>query len=170
MIDPISRRAIQILSTSQHILVPLSELYHQLTAEGWMVSMTPELLEYLLAADDQFEFFDGLADSDLIDPGLQLDVRFRDILTGPLVMLRARALSSEIVMIDLLDYLKELNEALETAWRSRSASDAEVGAELLNLLLMGDMLERELRQTLQVAYLSGDFEFDSLDPDKLTNG
>ena len=71
------------------------------------------------------------------------------MLTGPLVMLRERGASTEKIMLDVLLHLQEMNEALETAWQLRPEGNDEIEAELLNLLMMGDMLEREIRQAIQ---------------------
>jgi hypothetical protein len=49
----------------------------------------------------------------------------------------------------MLLHLQEMNKALETAWQLRPSDNPEVEAELLNLLLMGDMLERQIKQALE---------------------
>jgi len=148
MIDPITNRVIHILSESVHILVPLDELYDRLANEGLMIWMTPELLEQFLMSDDRFEIYEGLADSELFDPMVQSELQTRGLLGGPLVMLEERATSSEEVMMDMLLHLQEMNTALETAWQLRPDDNPEVEAELLNLLMMGDMLEREIKRAL----------------------
>ncbi len=148
MIDPITSRVMQILSESIHILVPLDELYDRLANEGLMIWMTPELLEQFLMSDDRFEVYEGLADSELFDPMVQSELQTRGLLGGPLVMLQERATSSEEVMMDMLLHLQEMNTALETAWQLRPNDNPEVEAELLNLLMMGDMLEREIKRAL----------------------
>ncbi|MBN2004275.1 MAG: hypothetical protein JXA21_13050 [Anaerolineae bacterium] len=148
--DPISERAAQILETSKHILMPLSELYHNLTAEGLMGWTSPEMFEYLLSEDNRFDIFEGLADAELMRLSGLSDISAYGLLAGPLVMLRRRGTSPEIVQQDLLNHLKEMNSALETAWYLRPTGDAEIESELLQLLMMGDMLERELKHTLQL--------------------
>lgn len=148
MSDPISNRVARILSESPHVLVPLDELYDQLANEGLMVWMTPELLEQLLVSDERFEVYEGLADSDLFNPLVQSELQMRGLLGGPLVMLRERVSSTEEVMLDMLLHLQEMNSALETAWQLRPDGNPEVEAELLNLLMMGDMLEREVKRAL----------------------
>lgn len=149
MRDPISNRVSQILTESVHVLVPLDDLYNLLANEGLMVWMTPELLEQLLTADDRFEIYEGLADSELFEPLVQSELRARGLLGGPLVMLRERASTTEEVMMDMLLHLQEMNKALETAWQLRPEDNPEIEAELLNLLMMGDMLEREIKRALQ---------------------
>ncbi len=148
--DPISERAAQILATSKHILMPLSELYHNLTTEGLMVWTSPEMFEYLLSEDNRFDIFEGLAGAELLRLDGLNNTNVYGLLAGPLVMLRRRGTSPEIVQQDLLNHLKEMNAALEAAWNLRPAGDAEIESELLQLLMMGDMLERELKHALQL--------------------
>ncbi|MCU0519805.1 MAG: hypothetical protein MUF84_03800 [Anaerolineae bacterium] len=148
MTDPITKRVTQILSESEHILVPLDELYDRLANEGLMVWMTPELLEQFLMSDDTFEIYEGLADSDLFNPMVQSELQTRGLLGGPLVMLQERATSGDEVLMDMLLHLQEMNTALETAWQLRPENNPDIEAELLNLLMMGDMLEREIKRAL----------------------
>ena len=149
MNDPITDHISQILNESAHVLVPLEDLHDQLTHEGLMTWMTLELLEQLISEDDRFEIYEGLADSELFNPVVQIELQARGLLSGPLVMLRERVSSTEEVMLDMLLHLQEMNKALETAWQLRPEDNPAVDAEILNLLLMGDMLEREIKQALE---------------------
>ncbi|MGC9468723.1 MAG: hypothetical protein ACP5HS_09035 [Anaerolineae bacterium] len=149
MTDPITNRVAQILSESTHVLVPLDDLFERLANEGMMVWVTPDLFEQLLMSDDRFEVYEGLADSDLFSPIIQMELQARGLLGGPLVLLRERASTTQEVMLDMLLHLQEMNKALETAWRLRPEDNPAVEAELLNLLMMGDMLEREIRRALE---------------------
>lgn len=149
MNDPITNRIVRILSEAAHVLMPLDDLYERLANEAMMAWMTPGLLEELLISDDRFEVYEGLADSDLFNPMIQAELQARGLLGGPLVMLRARATSTEEVMLDMLLHLQEMNTALETAWKLRPQDNPDVEAELLNLLMMGDMLEREIKRALE---------------------
>ncbi len=166
MNDPITNHIAHILSQSSHVLMPVDDLYDLLTNEGLMLWMTMELLEDLLASDDRFEVYEGLADSDLFDPLIQAELQSRGLLVGPLVMLRERVNSPEEVMLDMLSHLQEMNTALETAWKLRPKDNPDVEAELLNLLMMGDMLEREIKRALETGDIiidlnSGDEQADA---------
>jgi hypothetical protein len=145
-------------------LVPLDDLYDRLAGEGLMVWMTEELLEQFLISDNRFEVYEGLADSDLFEPMVQAELQARGLLSGPLVMLRERASSTEDVLVDMLLHLEEMNTALETAWQLRPEDDPEVEAELLNLLMMGDMLEREIKRALETGSI-----IIELDPEQTNN-
>jgi hypothetical protein len=72
-------------------------------------------------------------------------------------------------MLDMLLHLKEMNKALETAWNLRPTDNPEVEAELLNLLMMGDMLEREIKRALETGTLIIDVESRN-EPTDLSDG
>ncbi len=158
MSDPITDRIVRILEESTHVLVPMDDLYDRLASEGMMVWITPELLEQLIASDDRFEIYEGLAESDLFNPLIQAELQARGLLGGPLVMLRERGTSTEDVMLDMLLHLQEMNRALETAWQLRPEDNADIEAELLNLLMMGDMLEREIKRALETGVIVIDLD------------
>ena len=149
MSDPITNYIAQLLAESEHVLVPLEALYEQLISEGMTPWIDPILFEELIHADDRFELYEGLGDSELFDPVVRIEVRARGLLGGPLVLLRERRATDEELMLDMLLHLQEMNKALETAWQLRPSDNPEVEAELLNLLMMGDMLEREIKRALE---------------------
>lgn len=167
MIDPITRRIILFLSESAHLLVPIEELYSALWDEGLLSATSEEDFEQLLVFDDRFEIYESLGHSDLFHPSIQAELRARGLLTGPLVMLRERGASTEQIMLDVLLHLEEMNQALETAWQLRPEGNDEIEAELLNLLMMGDMLEREIRHAIQSGTIV--MEFDVADTEDTTH-
>jgi hypothetical protein len=150
MTDPITNRAVQILTGSRRLLVPLDDLYRELAGEGLMSWTDLNTFEALLADDERFELVVGLGNSEFIDPALQAELINRGFLRGPMVVLQERRITPELVILDILHHLQEVNQALEAAWQVRPPNDPEVEAELINLLMMGDMLERELRQALRI--------------------
>ena len=149
MNDPITNYIENILTESEHVLVPLDELYARLMSEGMISWIDPMLFEQLIYEDDRFDLYDGFGDSEFFNPMVQAELEARGLLGGPLVLLRARSVTDEELMIDMLLHLQEMNKALETAWQLRPSDNPEVEAELLNLLLMGDMLERQIKQALE---------------------
>ncbi len=160
MIDPITNRIIQLLTESEHLLVPIEELYHSLLAEGLLPLTSEETFEQLIATDERFEVYESLGHSDLFHPSIQVELRARGLLTGPLVLLCERSASSEKIMLDVLLHLQEMNLALETAWQLRPEGNNEIETELLNLLMMGDMLEREIKHAIQTGMVVMDFDVD----------
>ncbi|HOT93355.1 MAG TPA: hypothetical protein PLJ78_16590 [Anaerolineae bacterium] len=150
MKDPITARTVQLLTQSQHILVPVADLYNTLMAEGLMSQLSLEMYMYLLASDADFEIIGGLEDLEVFNSLLRAELEVQGFGSGPLVMLRRRALEPKQVIQDVLTHLHEMNAALESAWRVRPVNDPETEAKLIQLLLMSDMLTREIEGALHV--------------------
>ena len=163
MIDPITSRIILHLTESEHLLVPIEELYHNLRDEGLLSVTTEESFEQLIVSDDRFEVYESLGHSDLFHPAIQAELRARGLITGPLVMLRERGGNTDQIMLDVLLHLQEMNQALETAWQLRPEGNDDIEAELLNLLMMGDMLEREIKQAIQNGTAIMEFDVDGIE-------
>lgn len=163
MIDPITSRIIQLLTESDHLLVPIEGLYLSLRDEGLLSLTTEETFEQLIVTDERFEVYESLGHSDLFHPAVQAELRARGLLTGPLVMLRETGASPEKIMLDVLLHLQEMNHALETAWQLRPDGNDEIEKELLNLLMMGDMLEREIKHAIQTGTVVMEFDVDGLE-------
>ena len=148
MTDPITNRTAQILAGADALLIPISEIYDALKSEGWMGWINEDMFLRLLLSDSRFDVVEGLAGTEILEmvlPNAMLGHRW---LSGPRVMLRSRVTSPRAIIVDELDNLAEMNEALEIAWQMYAADDPEIRAELINLLMMADMLERELKYAL----------------------
>jgi hypothetical protein len=154
MSDPITERAVQLLITSDHILMSVRDLYETLASEGLMSRVSPAMLEYLLESDRRFELVEGLSDVGF-DAGSDIKSELREVLGGPLVRLRGRRTPPKAMIQDVLSHLQEMSAALEVAWHTRPDDDPQAEAELVNMLIMSDMLERELQRALSV-YVSLD--------------
>jgi len=150
MKDPITMRAAHILAQSSHILIPLEDLYDELLDEGLMAWINPDMFEYLIASDKTFEIIDGLEELEMLSPLLRAELRVQGFWSGPLVMLRQWLAVPHLVLEDLLAHFRDMSSALETAWQTRPADDPVTEVELLNMLLMSDMLEREISGALHV--------------------
>lgn len=150
MKDPITTRTAQLLAQSQHILVPVTDLYNSLVAEGLMSQISLEMFVYLIASDGTFEILGGLEELEVLSSLLRAELEVQGFGSGPLVMLRRRAAKPALVIRDALTHLHEMNMALETAWQTRPADDPEAEAELIQMLLMSDMLAREIEGVLQL--------------------
>jgi hypothetical protein len=156
MRDPITTRTAQILTESQHILVPVTDLYNRLVAEGLMSQIDLDMFVYLVASDEAFEILGGLEDLEVFSALLKAELEVQGFGSGPLVMLRDRAAEPALVIQDALAHVHEMNVALETAWKTRSANDPEAEAELIQMLLMSDMLAREIEGVLHLYAASED--------------
>jgi len=148
MIDPITQRAAEKLATTNHILVPLHDLYEALVAEGLMSWTNVEMFDYLLSSDPRFEIIDGIEDLSILSDTTQKQLELQNFWSGPLVMLRSRATKPYALQKDVLFHLHEMNIALENAWQTRAADDPQVEAELIGMMMMTDMLEREVKGAL----------------------
>ncbi len=148
MTDPITNRTAQILAGADALLIPISEIYDMLQAEGWMGWIDEDMFLRLLLSDSRFDVVEGLAGTDILEMILPATFADHRWLSGPRVMLRSRVTSPRAIIVDELDNLAEMNEALEIAWQMYAADDPEIRAELINLLMMADMLERELKYAL----------------------
>jgi hypothetical protein len=151
MTDPITDRVAQILAADQEIFVPLLRLYRDLTSEGLLTYVDLNTFERLLESDRRFEFIEDLEEEiigDLLDPRIDAELEAMGFFGGPRVKLRAREVSTPVLMDSLLRQLQTMNSSLENAWRTR-ADDPEIEGALLQMLMMGDMLERQVREMLQ---------------------
>ena len=152
MDDLITRQLEQLLRESKNIFIPVGELYDRLAARGMSAWMDESLLMQLLLEDDRFIVLEGLEEA-LFSEDAPFSRRLRELglLRGPWVVLSERIVSPSAVMADLLHYLRELNAALESAWQRMMEEEPEIAQDILNLLMMGDMLERQVKQALRDA-------------------
>jgi hypothetical protein len=149
MADPITDRAVQILSADTGVFMPLEELYDTLAAEGLMAWIDMDTFLDLIESDERFEIIQGLEDIILLEDDETGDeMEGLDILGGPWVLLRERDASPLEVMSDLLQHLQQMNQTLEQAWK-RASHDPAAESELIHMLLLGDMLERKVRETMR---------------------
>ena len=106
MTDPITLRAAEELAASNHILVPLHDLYETLVSEGMMSRTKLEMFDYLLASDPRFEIIEGFGDLGILSETTQTQLELQGFWGGPLVMLRSRADEPHALRKDVL-YHKE---------------------------------------------------------------
>jgi hypothetical protein len=140
----------------------LEDLYDDLVDEGLMPWISPEMFEYLIASDETFEVIEGLEELEMLTPLLRAELKVQGFWSGPLVMLRQWTAFPSMVLEDLRTHLQDMSSALETAWQMRSLDDPVTEAELLNMLLMSDMLAREISGALHV-YMESE-ETDAQEP------
>ncbi len=158
MSDPITQRVAQILAQSGEGLMPLEEIYQMLANEGLMAWFDFETFVALIASDERFEVVEGLGDSGLLDDALRRKLGLEGLFGGPRVVLRGQQVTPEVVMQDLLRQLREMNDVLETVWSRHAPDDPVAEAELINLMILGDLLERELHQVLRAEELLQEME------------
>ena len=154
MSDPITRRAEQILICEPESFVSLERLYRSLLQEGLTLHVDRQTFRLLLEHDPAFEVFDWLGEALLATPLREIEgLEILDLFDGPWVLLAARKSFPLEVMQDLAHHLHRLNESLERAWRHLpdlpGIEKARTG--LVDMLLLSDLLERQIRQTVLVA-------------------
>jgi hypothetical protein len=164
MKDPITARAAHLLTQSSHILVPLEDLYNALEDEGLMAWVDPEMFEYLMATDETFVIIEGLEALEMLTPLLRAELQMQGFWSGPLVMLRLWTAFPSLILEDLLTHLQDMSDALESAWQTRSPDDPFSEAELLNMLMMSDMVAREISGALHVYVESEENDAQDLRP------
>jgi hypothetical protein len=151
MSDPITDQTVYLLELDPAIFVPLETLYDVLFEQGLMAWIDVEMYRRLLSADERFEVLGGL-DELLFGEDIDTwnDLNVLDFLSGPWVRLRKRVISSELVLYDLLQYLQDMNETLEVTWQylPEGPDSKEARRDLLNMLMWGDLLERQIREAL----------------------
>jgi hypothetical protein len=150
MRDPITMRAAQILTQSPHILIPLEDLYDELVNEGLMSWISPDMFEYLMTSDKTFEVIEGLEALEMLTPLLRAELKLQGFWSGPLIMLSQWSAFPSLILEDLLTHLQDMSDALETAWQTHTPDDPVSEAELLNMLMMSDMLAREISGALHL--------------------
>lgn len=159
ILDPITNRVVQILTIDKDVFVPVRRLYQMLTGEGLLTCVDVESFIMLLEADERFEFVDDLEDEVLgwlLDAESNVELSAVGFFNGPRVRLRAREITSVMIMDSLLRQLQRMNSSLEIAWREIS-DDPESEAALLHVLMMGDMLERQVLQMLEEELVADDY-------------
>jgi hypothetical protein len=152
MSDPITDQTVCLLEIDPATFVPLDALYDDLFLQGLMAWIDVDFYEALLRTDERFEVLSGL-DELLFGEDIDTwnDLNVLGFLSGPWVRLRKRAISSELVLHDLLHYLQDMNETLEVTWQYLPTGPGadEARRDLLNMLMWGDLLERQIREALR---------------------
>jgi hypothetical protein len=148
MYDPISQRTINLLHKESIIFVAIEVLYEQLLAEALMARLDSYLLRRLLETIPELVVIEGLEEVVFVEAEL-LSLEALHILDGPWVALRARLASPSEVIGDVLRHVHEMNTVLEQAWQYHAPHDPQLKADLLSMLMVGDLLERQVIQTLR---------------------
>jgi hypothetical protein len=148
MQDPVTNRVAAILATDPDVFVPVKRLYNELSHEGLLPWTNLESFQMLLECDTRFEFVEGPAEANLCEADVEL-MEELGFYGGPRVKLYARELAPEEMLLVLLRNLQHMNTALEAAWQHRPTGDEEAETQLTQMLLVGDMMEREIRQMLE---------------------
>ncbi|MFP4345395.1 MAG: hypothetical protein ACLFU8_11940 [Anaerolineales bacterium] len=154
MSDPITRRAEQLLICEPESFISLERLYRTLLQEGMTLHVDRQTFRRLLESDPAFEIFNWLGEALLADQMKTLEgLEILELFDGPWVLLAARKSFPLEVLQDLAHHLHRLNEILERAWRHlpNLPGTEKTRAGLIDMLLLSDLLERQIRGSVLVA-------------------
>lgn len=146
-------RVTEILATDPDFYVPVRRLWLMLREEGLAPDLGLETFHAHLAADDRFEFIEGVDHAEGLaeDPEFAAEMeRGMEALgfSGPRVKLVGRDMTAEDVFAGLSRSLEQLSDALRGAWETRPDGDAETEGMLLDALTMAEELEREIQEII----------------------
>jgi hypothetical protein len=150
MSDPITDRVVQILTHNPETFVPLEQLYDALVNEGLMAWTDLGTFARLLEVDERFDLIMELAQLIIFEVPLPAELGPLGMPGGPWVMLSSRRDSPQQLLRDLLSHLHRMNMTMEQAW-VKFSDDPRVRANLIGLLMLGDMLERQVQGALKTA-------------------
>ncbi len=153
MPDPITNRVVQILTHNPETFVPLEQLYDALANEGLMTWTNLGTFARLLEVDERFDLIADFGELIAIE-GPPAAWKSLGWLGGPWVLLHSRRNFPRKLLRDLLRHLHQINQEMERVW-PQLPNDPEVQANLISLLMLGDMLERQVQGALKTATAEG---------------
>jgi len=155
MDDQAVARVVDILETDPDFYVPVKKVLLTLQGEGLASGLDLRAFTALLAADNRFEFIDGIdygegfEDDPDAPSHMTQGMEARGFFSGPRVKLLSRQMGAEDVIGGLSRSLGQLNLALRGAWETRPAGDDTTEKMLRDALAMAEDLEREVKNILE---------------------
>lgn len=149
-----TNRVINILETDPDFFVPVKKLWLMLQGEGLALDLELEDFLSQLQADARFEFIPGIDHTEGIedDPTIAAEVaREMEALgfySGPRVKLASREMTAADIFAGLARSLNRMNEALQHAWEARPEGDQKTEDQMLEIMALGQRLDRELREII----------------------
>jgi len=154
MPDPITDRVVRILTHNPETFVSLEQLYDVLVSEGLMAWTDLRTFARLLEVDERFDLIMELAQMFTFENPLPAELGSLGMPGGPWVMLSSRRDFPRQLLRDLLSHLHRMNLTMEQAW-VKFSDNPRVQANLIGLLMLGDMLERQVQGALKTAAEEG---------------
>jgi hypothetical protein len=148
-------RIVTILESDPDFFVPIKKLWLLLQGEGLALETELDDLHKWLESDDRFELIGGVDDTEGFEdnPALAAEMdREMEALgfySGPRVKLASRELTPADIFTGLARSLSQMNEALQSAWAARPEGDQETEEQMLEILALGQKLDRELRELIE---------------------
>ncbi len=148
MSDPITKHIFHLLLQDSTVLVPLEDIHRRLLSEGMSLQVTLPMLEQMLRGDAMFHIVNGIQDLEMLHLSAQAHLHRYNFINGPYVMLKLWDAYPPLVLHAVLRQLHDTNTVLEMAWKMKQETDPAGSEILLHMLMVGDLLERELQQAL----------------------
>ena len=144
-------RVVEILETDPDFYVPVKKLWLMLQGEGLALDLDLAGFHAALAADERFEFIEGVDHTEGFedDPDFEMEMEALGFFSGPRVKLASREMTAEDVIAGLTRSLRQLNEALQSAWEARPAGDLEAEQMLREAIDLAGQLEQEALEMLE---------------------
>lgn len=148
MDDPVLRRAAEILETEPGLYLAVEELWERLRHEGLLADSTPDDLQHMLQSDSRFEVTQGPVLPGMTLEGSRQTLRALDLFSGPSVKLVSRPITLDAVLEGLTHSLRQLETALQRAWRSRPPKDEKTEQVLRQAMERTDALRAEIERVI----------------------
>ncbi len=148
-------RIISILETDPDFFVPVKKLWLMLQGECLALNVDLETLHDWLQADGRFEFDpgvdqkEGFEDDPAFAAELEREMEALGFYSGPRVKLIAREMTAADIFAAMSRSLTQMNTALQSAWETRPVDDQETEAQMLEILALGQKLDREIRELIE---------------------
>jgi hypothetical protein len=145
---------IEVLETDPDFYVPVKKLWLTLLGKGMVLDVELEEFHRMLLTDTRFEFTPGVDHKEEFegDPALaeemEQELESLGFYSGPRVKLVSREMSQEDVFAALARSLTRMNEALQGAWETHPEGNQEIEDQLLDILAIGQKLEREIQELI----------------------
>lgn len=147
-------RIISILETAPDFFVPVKKLWLMLQGEGMALALELEDFLSQLQADARLEFIpgadhaEGFEDDPAVAAEVAREMEALGFYSGPQVKLASREMTAADIFAGLARSLNRMNEALQHAWEARPEADQETEDRMLEILALGQKLDREIREII----------------------
>ena len=148
-------RIINILESDPDFFVPVKKLWLILQGEGLALEIELGDFHDWLESDDRFELVAGVDHTEGFknDPALAVEMaREMEALgfySGPRVKLASREMTATDIFAGLAHSLSQMNEALQSAWEARPEGDRETEDQMIEILALGQKLDREIHELIE---------------------
>ena len=148
-------RVIEILETDPDFFVPVKRLWLTLQEEGLETDIPLHQFRKELSTDTRFEMTEPIDlqkelgnDPELADV-ISEEMESLGLYSGQQVKLVSREMSAVDVFNALGRSLKQMNQALKSAWDSRPEGDQSLEAQMMQILDAGEQLEHEIQELIE---------------------